>query len=317
MPSFIQTRVASASNQQKAGTLLGTFVMGVLSSLIVTTCVAPPLVGALTYIARTGDVMRGALALFAMGIGMGVPLLVVGASAGRLLPRSGPWMVNVKAFFGVLFLGVAVYLLDRALPAAVVMVLWAILAFASGYWLWTLGRAREHGGNVVIAALGLMLMLYGGILAVGAAAGRTDPLQPLQGLAASGANSRGAVPAAAKDRFVMVKTSAELDSKLAAAKAAGRPALVDFYADWCTSCKELEKYTFSDDDVIKTLAPADLIRVDVTDDSALLTRFGLVGPPTILFFDRDGTELKAQRIVGYVKADRFRELATTALGAGA
>jgi thiol:disulfide interchange protein DsbD len=318
MPSFIQTRVASASNQQKAGTLLGTFIMGVLSSLIVTTCVAPPLVGALTYIAQTGDVMRGALALFAMGIGMGVPLLVVGASAGRLLPKSGPWMVNVKAFFGVLFLGVAVYLLDRALPAVLVMALWAILAFASGYWLWTLGRAREHGGNVVVAALGLLLMLYGGLLAVGAAAGRTDPLQPLLGLAASGTKSTGAQPAAAgTDRFVMVKTAAELESRLAAAKAAGRPALVDFYADWCTSCKELEKYTFADDGVIKTLAPADLIRVDVTDDSALLTRFGLVGPPTILFFDRDGTELKAQRIVGYVKADRFRELAATALSAGA
>lgn len=317
MPSFIQTRVARASNQQKSGTLLGTFVMGVLSSLIVTTCVAPPLVGALTYIAQTADVMRGALALFSMGIGMGVPLLIVGASAGRLLPKSGPWMVNIKAFFGVLFLGVAVYLLDRALPAVVVMVLWAILAFASGYWLWTLGRVRDGGGNVVVAALGLLLMLYGSILAVGAAAGRTDPLQPLHGLATSAKDSKPTQSADGNERFVMVKTSAELDSMLAAAKAAGRPALVDFYADWCTSCKELEKYTFADNEVIKALTPADLIRVDVTNDSDLLTRFGLVGPPTILFFDRNGTELKAQRIVGYVKADRFRELATTAFSTGA
>jgi thiol:disulfide interchange protein DsbD len=317
MPSFVQTRLASASNQQKAGTFVGTFVMGILASLIVTTCVAPPLVGALTYIAQTGDVLRGALTLFAMGIGMGAPLLVVGASAGKLLPKSGPWMVAVKSFFGVLFLGVAVYLLDRVLPPMVTMMLWAVLFVATGYWLWSLGRAREgSSGNVVVAALGLMLVLYGGILAIGAAAGGTDPLQPLKGLVIAGGASQSEEPTAGGDRFVVVKTGTELDARLDAAKAMGRPALVDFYADWCVSCKELEKYTFSDAEVVRTLEAADLIRVDVTDDSALLTRFGLIGPPTILFFSRDGTEFKARRVVGYVKADRFRELAAAALSEG-
>jgi thiol:disulfide interchange protein DsbD len=317
MPAFIQTRVANASNQQRAGTVVGTFVMGVLSSLIVTTCVAPPLVGALTYIAQTGDIVRGASALFFMGIGMGVPLLVVGASAGKLLPSSGPWMVTVKSFFGVLFLAVAIYLLDRVLPAAVVMMLWAVLAFGTGYWLWTIGRVREGGGQVVVAAIGLMLLLYGGILALGAAAGGTDPLQPLKVLALSGARTASAQSAPDGDRFVLVKTGAELDAQLAAARSAGRPVLVDFYADWCISCKELEKRTFADPEVIRTLEPAHLIRVDVTDDSALLQRFGLVGPPTLLFFNRVGTELKARRIVGFVDASRFQTLATAALADGA
>ena len=318
MPAFIQTRVANVSNQQKAGTLLGTFVMGVLASLIVTTCVAPPLVGALTYIAQTHDIVRGALSLFVMGVGMGVPLLIVGASAGKLLPKSGPWMVAVKAFFGVLFLGVAVYLLDRVLPAIVTMTLWAVLTFATGYWLWSLGRAREGSrGNVVVAALGLLLVLYGSLLAIGAAAAGTDPLQPLKGLSAPGTGPQATKAGESEDRFVMVKTGAELDSRLATARAAGRPVLVDFYADWCVSCKELEKYTFSDTEVIKTLAATDLIRVDVTDDSGLLARFGLVGPPTILFFDRGGTELKARRVVGFVTADRFRKLAAAALADGA
>jgi thiol:disulfide interchange protein DsbD len=317
MPSFIQTRVANASNQQKAGTYIGTFVMGVLASLIVTTCVAPPLVGALGYIAQTGEVLRGALALFAMGIGMGVPLLVVGASAGKLLPKAGPWMVAVKAFFGVLFLAVAVYLLDRVLPPIVIMVMWAVLTFATGYWLWSLGRAREGGGgNVVVAALGLLLVLYGSLLAIGAAAGGTDPLKPLKGLSIAGGAAPGSPVAAPADRFVMVKTGADLDAKLAAAKAAGRPALVDFYADWCTSCKELEKYTFTDAQVTELLQAADLIRVDVTDDSALLERFGVVGPPTLLFFSKDGSEQRNRRIVGYVNAERFRELAVAAFAEG-
>jgi thiol:disulfide interchange protein DsbD len=317
MPAFIQTRVANASNQQKAGTLFGTFTMGVLASLIVTTCVAPPLVGALTYIAQTGDVLRGATVLFVMGIGMGTPLLLVGASAGKLLPKSGPWMVTVKAFFGVLFLGVAVYLLDRILPGGVVMMLWAALAFGTGYWLWTIGRIREGGGQVVIAALGLMLLLYGGILALGAAAGGTDPLQPLKVLALSGARTASAQSPGDSDRFVTVKTGSELDARLATARAAGRPVLVDFYANWCVSCKELETRTFANDAVIRTLAPADLVRVDVTDDSALLERFGVVGPPTLLFFSRSGTELKARRIVGFVDATRFQALATAAFADGA
>ncbi len=318
MPSFIQTRLANISNQQKAGTLIGTFVMGILASLIVTTCVAPPLVGALGYIAQTGEMLRGALALFAMGIGMGVPLLIVGASAGKLLPKAGPWMVAIKAFFGVLFLGVAIYLLDRILPATVIMALWAVLTFATGYWLWSLGRHRDgQEGNVVVAALGLILVVYGAILAMGAAAGSSDPLQPLKGLVVAGATNAAASPTGSGDRFAKVTTGAELDAKLAAAKAADRPVVVDFYADWCTSCKELEKYTFTDAGVLKALEAADLIRVDVTDDSALLTRFGLVGPPTLLFFNRAGTELKAHRIVGYVKAEQFRELAAKAFAEGA
>jgi len=316
MPAFIQTRAANASNQQKAGTLVGTFTMGVLASLIVTTCVAPPLVGALTYIAQTGDMLRGASALFFMGIGMGMPLLVVGASAGKLLPKSGPWMVAVKSFFGVLFLAVAIYLLDRILPGAVVMMLWAMLAFGTGYWLWTIGRVREGGGQVVIAALGLMLLLYGGILALGAAAGGTDPLQPLKVLALSGARTASAQSPAAGDRFVVVKTAAELDAQLEAAKAAGRPVLVDFYADWCVSCKELETRTFANAEVMRTLARAKLVRADVTDDSALLERFGLVGPPTLLFFSPGGTELRARRIVGFVDAARFQALATAAFADG-
>jgi thiol:disulfide interchange protein DsbD len=198
------------------------------------------------------------------------------------------------------------------------MALWAVLTFATGYWLWSLGRVREgSSGNVVVAALGLLLVVYGCLLAIGAAAGGTDALQPLKGLSIAGGSRSAGDGKANDDRFVMVKTGEQLDARLAAAKAANRPVLVDFYADWCTSCKELEKYTFTDPGVIETLAVADLVRVDVTDDSALLGRFGLVGPPTLLFFSRDGTELKARRIVGYVEANQFKELAAKALAEGA
>jgi thiol:disulfide interchange protein DsbD len=314
MPAAIQARISSMSNRQKQGTLAGSAIMGALSSLIVTACVAPALVGALAVIGQGGDAVRGALALFAMSLGMGVPLLVVGASAGQLLPRVGPWMDAVKAVFGVMLLGVAVWMIGRLLPGEVTLALWAVLAFVSGYCLLTLGGPEVRGGaDAVRRGVGALAIVYGVLMLIGALAGRSDPLQPLAGL---GAGGEGA--ASEHVSFTRVKTVAELEQQLAAASAAGRPVMLDFYADWCVSCKEMERYTFTDPGVQAEFARALLLQADVTAnddaDQALLKRFGILGPPTIVFFGADGRERSAYRIVGFKPADEFRAHLAGAFG---
>lgn len=309
LPSALQTRLTNVSNQQKSGTYIGTFVMGALSALVVTACVAPAIIAALSVISQTGQIARGAGALYATGLGMGVPLLIVGASAGSLLPKVGPWMDTVKSLFGVLFLAVAVYLLSPLLPGGVVMLLWSLLAVLSGFWVFSL-KARD-GAPVAapLRATGLIAVVYGVLLLIGAASGSKDPLQPLDRLSAGGgAGARAQEHALA---FQRIKTVADLESAVAAAKAQGRPVMLDFYADWCVSCKEMEKFTFPDPGVQSVLANAVLLQADVTanddDDKALMTRFEIYGPPTIAFYGADGIERKDFRLVGFVQAERFRE----------
>ncbi|MGB5104399.1 MAG: protein-disulfide reductase DsbD [Steroidobacteraceae bacterium] len=315
VPAAFQARVADLSNKQRQGTLAGTAVMGALSSLIVTACVAPPLVAALAVIGQSGDVVRGAAALFALSIGMGAPLLLVGASAGRLLPRAGAWMDAVKAVFGVMLLGVAIWMLGRILPGPITLALWAALAFVSGYALLAAGgRETRSGADLVRRGLGALAMVYGVLLLIGALSGRSDPLQPLAGLGATG----GAASATEHVAFKRIKTVADLEREIAAASAAGRPVMLDFYADWCVSCKEMERYTFTDPGVQAEFERAVLLQADVTandaEDQALLQRFGILGPPTILFFDAGGRELDEFRVVGFKPAAEFRAHLAAAFG---
>jgi thiol:disulfide interchange protein DsbD len=308
VPGWLQARVANLSNRQKQGTLLGTAVMGALSSLIVTACVAPPLVASLAVIGQSGDVVRGGAALFALSLGMGAPLLLVGASAGELLPRAGAWMDRVKQAFGVILLGVAIWMLSRILPGPVTLALWALLAFVSGVALVVIGGREIKGGfDVVRRAVGALLVTYGAVMLVGALSGRSDPLQPLAG--GPHVAGEGAAAAHAGLRFKRIKTTADLFQELAAADQANLPVMLDFYADWCVSCKEMEKYTFTDAGVQRELANAVLLQADVTAndeaDQALLQRFGILGPPSILFFGPDGAERPQYRVVGFKPAEDF------------
>lgn len=306
LPAALQTRLTDVSNKQKSGTFVGTFIMGALSALVVTACVAPAIIAALSVISQSRQILRGALALYATGLGMGVPLLIVGASAGSLLPKAGPWMDTVKQLFGVLFLGVAIYLAQPLLPDTLAMLLWSALAMIAGFWIFSLkGRSGAPIASP-LRAVGLMSVVYGILLLIGAAAGSHDPLQPLGQLRAT---SGGAIES--RLTFQRIKTTADLDEAVAAASAAGKPVMLDFYADWCTSCKEMEKYTFTDAQVQAALANAVLLQADVTanddDDKALLSRFEIFGPPTIAFFGSDGVERKNFRLVGFAPAARFRE----------
>jgi len=309
VPAALQSRLASLSNQQKQGTLLGTAIMGALSSLIVTACVAPPLVASLAVIGQSGDVFRGGAALFALSLGMGAPLLLVGASAGQFLPKAGAWMDAVKAVFGVMMLGVAVWMLSRVLPGGVTLALWAGLAFVAGFCLLTMGsREIRSGMDAVRRGLGALAIVYGVILLVGALSGRTDPLQPLAGL---GGVHEGRAPAPeAGVAFKRIKSTADLEREIAAAQAAGRPVMLDFYADWCVSCKEMERLTFTDAAVRVELARAVLLQADVTAndavDQALLQHFDILGPPTIVFFGPDGLERPQYRVVGFKPANEFQ-----------
>ncbi len=309
LPSSWQTRLNTMSGQQQSGRLLGAGIMGMISAAVVTTCVTPPLVAALTVIARTGDLQRGALALFALAIGMGLPLLAIGASAGHLMPKTGAWMASVKAIFGLMMLGMAVWMLDRLWPGMVTLALWGMLLVTGSILLGTFTPldatttlARKLGKG-----LGLVVLLYGAALLLGAFGGSEDALRPLQFLRPG--STPDAEREAAHSAFIRIKTSAELDAKLARAVATKQPVMLDFYADWCVSCKELEKYTFSDPAVRAELARAITLQADVTamdaDDQALMQRFGIIGPPTIVFFDTGGSEQAAWRVVGFMPAAAF------------
>lgn len=307
VPLFIQERVALLSRKQKGGTLLGAAVMGALSALLVGPCMAAPLAGALIYIGQTGDAVLGGLALFALGLGMGVPLLIIGASAGKLLPKAGVWMEAVKSVFGVGMLAVAVGLLERILPTALSMLLWALLLIVSAIYMHALDALPQgvSGWRKLWKGLGVAMLAYGILLLIGVATDSDDPRQPLRGLAMAGGKEQPATGL----QFRRVKSVAELEEQLAAAKAAGRWVMLDYYADWCVSCKEMERYTFRDGRVQARLADVMLLKADVTDnsddDSSLLSRYGLLGPPATLFFAPDGTERKQARLVGYLEADPF------------
>jgi thioredoxin:protein disulfide reductase len=308
MPAAVQSRVASLANRQRAGTFAGTAVMGALSALIVTTCVAPPLVAALAVIGQSGDVTRGAGALFALSMGMGSPLLVVGAAGGKLLPKVGPWMNVVKAVFGVMLLGVAIWMLERVLPGSVTLALWAVLVFLTGIFMGAFEPlpATPTPTRRLAKGLGMLACLYGALLLIGAALGGQDPLRPIPQGTFAGGGTGGAV---ARLQFQSIDSVPQLETALAEARAMGRPVMVDFTADWCVSCKEMERTTFVDDRVVAALSSFTLLKADVTanndDDKALLRYFGSYGPPTIAFFDASGRELEAFKLVGFVRAREF------------
>lgn len=292
VPAALQSKLSGVSNRQSSGKLAGVFVMGAISALIVGPCVAAPLAAALVYISQTRDVVIGGAALFAMAVGMSVPLILVGVSAGALLPKAGKWMDSVKRFFGVLMLAMAWWLVSPVLPAAVQMMGWAALLVGYGmYLLLNSGRWVGKTVGVVVAVLGLTQL-------VGVVSGGRDPLAPLAHLTGS-----QHTPLA----FQRIKTVAQLDAALA--QTGGKTVMLDFYADWCVSCKEMEKLTFVDAKVRDKLANTVLLQVDVTandaDDKAMLKRFGLFGPPGIILFDGQGREVPGSRVIGYQNASQF------------
>ena len=306
LPGDWQQRLTAWSNRQRGGRHAGVAIMGFLSALIVGPCVAPPLIGVLTFIAVTGDMALGAVALFTLSLGMGAPLLLIGASTGHWLPRAGHWMERIKAVFGVMLLIVALWLLERILPAAISMTLWATLLIVIATYLGAL-QPLAHGApawRTLIKGLGVVLLIYGVLLLVGMAAGGRDSLQPLRGvgLIASAANQQSPLP------FRRVKSVADVDQ--AVREAGGRLVLLDFYADWCMTCKELERETFADVGVQAALAGMVTLQADVTAndaaDRALMQRFGIIGPPAILFFDADGKERRERRLVGFIAAEAFK-----------
>lgn len=306
LPASLQAKLADVSNKQQGGTLTGVAIMGLLSALIVGPCVAPPLAGALIYIGQTGDALLGGAALFALSMGMGVPLLLVGTAAGKFMPRAGGWMDAVKAVFGVALLGVAIWMLSRILPDALTLVLWALLAIASAVYLGALDSATS-GFQRLWKALGVALLLWGAFLLVAVASGGNSALTPLKHLAGGGTGHAAQV--SAHPSFRQVSSLGELDSALKEASQQGKIVMLDFYADWCVSCKEMEQFTFADPTVASKLGQLMLLQADITantpEHQALLKRFGLVGPPAILFFDANGQEQRPLRVVGFMKAADF------------
>jgi thiol:disulfide interchange protein DsbD len=306
LPARWQTRLAQVSNRQSGGSLTGVAVMGVLSALIVGPCVAPPLAAAVTYIGQTGDPVLGGSALFALAMGMGVPLLVVGTGAGRWLPRAGGWMDTVKAVFGVAFLFLAWWMLERILPPAWTLGLLGALLIGCGIFLGAMQRLPENGSGwrKLWQALGVILLVLGAAQLVGALSGAHDYLRPL----AHVGGGAGAVTVEKQAAFRNVGSESELDAALATAAAEGKLVLFDFYADWCVECKRMERYTFPEAPVQRALADVVMLKVDVTaqtpDDVALQQRFGIIGPPATLFF-RGLEEARSLRLVGYEKPDAF------------
>lgn len=292
VPAAIQTKLSMFSEGQRNGKMAGVFLMGAISALIVGPCVAAPLAGALVYISQTRDVVVGGSALFAMAMGMGVPLLLVGMSAGSLLPRAGVWMEQIKRFFGVLMLAMAIWMVSPVLPAAVQMIAWAALLISYAVY-----QAFFYKGKLFSKFVAGVFFILGAIQLAGVSTGGRDVFSPLAHLTGN----------AVHVQFQRVKSSAELDAVLQ--QSAGKIVMFDFYADWCVSCKEMEKLTFVEPRVKAKLDQMVLLQVDVTannaEDKALLKRFGLFGPPGIIFFDKAGKELEGKRVIGYQNADKF------------
>ncbi|CAG0976398.1 Thiol:disulfide interchange protein DsbD [Methylophilaceae bacterium] len=304
LPSALESRIANLTNRIKGGHFLGVFLMGALSALILSPCVAAPLAAALLYISQTHDVFLGGVALFALSMGMGVPLLLLGASAGSLLPKTGAWMTAVRNFFGVVMLAMAVWLISPLIPVAVQLILWAALLIVPAIYMHALDAlpVGAHKWLKFWKGIAIMMLILGITLLVGAMSGAKSPLQPLSGLrAVASAEQITHLP------FQRVKTLAELDARIQASS--GKVVMLDFYADWCVACKELELFTFSDPRVQASLKEVVLLQADLTkntaEDSALLKRFDLFGPPGIIFFDTEGQELNHLKVIGFQNAEQF------------
>ena len=310
LPAVLRNRLNQASQGQRGGTLTGAATMGVLSALLVGPCMTAPLAGALLYIGNTGDVLTGALVLFAMGLGMGVPLLLVGTLGTRLLPRPGDWMNRVKALFGFILLGTGIFFVARVLPAALTLGLWGAWLLAIALSLLALvHKLGTDRGRLFSSFLALLLGLWGGSMVIGAAGGAHDPLQPLN----IGASASTLAPATVRNNFMSrfgpVKTPQALNGLVAAAGQRGQWTLVDFYADWCVSCGVIEREVFADPRVQQALSDMQLLRPDVTannaDDQALMRTHQILGPPTMLLIGPDGKERRAERIIGELSVDEF------------
>lgn len=314
MPSALQSRLSDTASHRKGGALGSVAAMGALSAIIVGPCVAAPLAGALLYIAQTGDATLGGMALFVMALGMGTPLIAIGVGTRSLLPKVGPWMDGVKKAFGVMLLAVALWLVSPVIPAAAGMLGWALLLGFSGIFLHALDPLPPQAGNWrrLWKGFGVMLLIAGAAMLIGLLAGSRDPLQPLSVLRSGTAQAAVATP-----QFERVTTVAELEARIAAAE---RPVMLDFYADWCVSCKEMERFTFSNAEVAARMGQMLLLKADVTannaDDKALLARFKLFGPPGIVFFDPSGREIDGLRVVGFMRAEPFGAILDRALRGG-
>ena len=305
MPASIQSRLTSISNRQAGGSLFGVALMGVLSALIVGPCVAAPLAGALIYIGQSGDAVLGGAALFALSLGMWIPLLLVGTSAGKWLPKAGGWMETVRAAVGVMLLAVAIWLLERVLPASATLLLWAALLVVSSVYMGAFSHLPEgsSGWRKFWKGMGILLLLQGSLLVAGSAigGGHASILHPLKDLALGQKQTTPTLT------FQTVANLDELQQALQAAK--GKTVMLDFYADWCASCKEMEANTFPDAAVQTALQGVVLLKADVTrntaEDKAMMRHFKMVGPPAIVFFNREGEELIGSRQVGFLAADAF------------
>ncbi|MBA4143352.1 MAG: protein-disulfide reductase DsbD [Nitrosospira sp.] len=313
LPSFLQSKLSEEAGNLKRGHLTGVFGMGALSALIVGPCVAAPLAGALLYISQTRDVVLGGSALFVMALGMGVPLLLLGASAGALLPRAGAWMEAVKHFFGVLLLGVAIWLISPVISSVAHMLLWAVLLIVSAIYLHAVDPLRPGASGLqkFLKGVGMIALLTGIALLIGVLSGSRDILQPLSRISIAGGGTEQMSGTGADQAghllFQRVKSEAELEQHILGSR--GKYVMLDFYADWCISCKEMERFTFTDAKVQSRLKDVVLLQVDVTagtpDDAALLKRFKLFGPPGILFLDRQGREVPGVRLIGFQDKESF------------
>ncbi|HIQ40321.1 MAG TPA: protein-disulfide reductase DsbD [Sulfurivirga caldicuralii] len=309
LPASLQTRLNALANKQQGGTLTGVAIMGALSALIVGPCVAPPLAGALIYIGQTGDALLGGSALFAMSLGMGVPLIIAGTLGGKYLPHAGGWMDTVKAIFGVVMLGLALWIAERILPFWLVVTLSAMLLIVSAVYMGALEATTSKSGWAKLwKGLGLVLLIWGVLLLISVARGTPDLLTPLKNPGAT----TGATPSL-KINFKPINSLDDLQAYLGQ----GQPVLLDFYADWCISCKEMERFTFSDPQVQARMSQFITLKADVTDNrpehKALMQALGIIGPPAILFFDPQGQEIRSLRVVGTKTADEFAAILRQAL----
>ncbi|MFN3234613.1 MAG: protein-disulfide reductase DsbD [Gammaproteobacteria bacterium] len=299
MPEFIRSRIARFNDKLGAGTLLGVFAMGCLSLLIISPCVSAPLIGALTYIAYTRDILLGGSALFAMGLGMGTPLLLFGTFGARFIPKSGIWMITIKRAFGVLMLALAIWLLSRLLPGEIILGLWGVLAIVVAIVMGAL-RSAKNTWRRIERGIGVALLVYGVCMLIGAALGNTDPLKPFH----SQPTCRDTVYC----RFVQMNSIEELQQALTIAKASQQPALIFFYADWCPVCHELIDNVFTHRNVIEYLQDYVLLQVNMTVYNprvkVMMAKYQVIAPPVIVLFDQKGN-MRTDRIVGYVSPDKF------------
>ncbi len=307
LPHTLQHRLHQLTHRQRGGSFIGVAVMGLLSALIVGPCLAPPLAAALIFIGQNADPFLGGLALFALSIGMGIPLLIIGTSAGSLLPRAGDWMNVIKAIFGVLLLGLAIWMLARILPGWLTLILWGCLLIVCAVYMGALNSLQidASGWSKLFKGLGLILLIYGALLMIGGASGSQNLWQPLQLIAATSSSTVSKQP---QLEFSKINNLEELNERLQSTQ---KPVMLDFYADWCTDCKTMEKTTFRDPAVVAALDNYLLLKLDMTDNTeahqAMLKSLQVFGPPTMLFFNPTGQELRDYRLVGHVSADKLLE----------